>query len=322
MLALICVLAGLPGACASSASSKSADSPATDQVAAAIDAAWDFSDPGASESRFQTLADDVQPSDNPLARTEYLTQVARAQGLQGKFEKARATLEGIKATTGPTRTKATVRWLLESGRVRNSSEQAGRGRAEFVEAWNIARELREDALAVDAAHMVAIAAGDDAKQAIEWNERAIKYAEGSSDERARRWQGSLYNNLGWAYHDLGRYPAALDAFRRALREREKTPEKRAALLTARWAVGRALRSLAKFDEALAIQEGVAAEYASDGREDGFVEEELGECLLALGRPIDAATHFGKAYDLLSHDALLVAHEPGRIERLREHGASR
>ena len=48
---------------------------------------------------------------------------------------------------------------------------------------------------------------------------------------------------------------------------------------ARWAVARALRSLARFDEALEIQQRLA----EHGPADGYVEEELAELLLATGR---------------------------------------
>jgi hypothetical protein len=54
-----------------------------------------------------------------------------------------------------------------------------------------------------------------------------------------------------------------------------------------------------------------------GDSDGFVQEELGECLLALGREEEARSWFAQAYELLSQDAWLAASEPARIARLGE-----
>ena len=56
------------------------------------------------------------------------------------------------------------------------------------------------------------------------------------------------------------------------------------------------------------------------REDGYGSEEIGECLLALGREDDARPWFARAAELLSGDAFLAEHEPDRIERLRRLGA--
>jgi hypothetical protein len=50
------------------------------------------------------------------------------------------------------------------------------------------------------------------EEKLDWNLQAIRYAENSSDERAKRWMGSLYNNSGWTLFDQGRYPEALELF--------------------------------------------------------------------------------------------------------------
>ncbi|HVU10165.1 MAG TPA: hypothetical protein VHD90_02760, partial [Phototrophicaceae bacterium] len=84
---------------------------------------------------------------------------------------------------------------------------------------------------------------------------------------------------------------------------------------ARWTVGRTLRALGRIDEALAIQR----QLAEIGGDDGYVDEELGECLLALGRNQEAKPHFAIAYAKLSSDAWLVAHEADRLERMRRLG---
>lgn len=50
--------------------------------------------------------------------------------------------------------------------------------------------------------------------------------------------------------------------------------------------------------------------------DGYVHEEIGENLLALGQKGNAAPHFKEAYTLLAADQWLPEAEPERIERLR------
>ncbi len=53
-------------------------------------------------------------------------------------------------------------------------------------------------------------------------------------------------------------------------------------------------------------------------EDGFVYEELGECLHALGKPGEARPYFRRAYGLLSQIEW-VAGDAERLERLRSLG---
>ena len=82
---------------------------------------------------------------------------------------------------------------------------------------------------------------------------------------------------------------------------------------ARWCVARCLRSLERYAEALDMQE-VLAE-SETGSEDGYVYEEIGENLLALGRGEEAATYFSRAHELLSDDDWVADNESERLERL-------
>lgn len=52
-----------------------------------------------------------------------------------------------------------------------------------------------------------------------------------------------------------------------------------------------------------------------GETDGYVHEEIGECLLALDRHDDARPHFAHAWSALSRDAHLCADDPERLARL-------
>jgi tetratricopeptide (TPR) repeat protein len=155
-----------------------------------------------------------------------------------------------------------------------------------------------------------------AEQQIAWNLRALELAQHSPDERARRWQGSLYNNIGWTYHDIGQYDRALEMFQQALVFRQAQGQP-AQIRIARWSVARALRSLGRTAEALAMQRQLLDEHEHAGMTDGYVLEELGECLLSLGRSDEARPYFARAYATLSDDPWLAQNEPTRLERLKQ-----
>ncbi len=278
-----------------------------------LDVLWDFADPKASAARFQAHLDALDPESDPVAVAETLTQLARAQGLQRDFAAAHATLDAVSPETREDFPLVQVRYLLERGRAFNSAGEPARAVPLFREAWGAAATSDLDYYAVDAAHMLAIALPPAEQPA--WAEKAIGRAKASSDPRTRQWLGPLNNNLGWTRHDGGDFEAALACFEAALEAYEaegKLPQIR----IAKWAAARALRSLGRLDEALARQQALLAELDAAGEEDGYVFEEIGECLLALGRPDDAAPHFAKAYAVLSKDEWLVEHEGARIERLR------
>jgi tetratricopeptide (TPR) repeat protein len=90
---------------------------------------------------------------------------------------------------------------------------------------------------------------------------------------------------------------------------------------AQWCVARTLRSLKRVEEALSKQMTLKAEYeaAGEGDRDGFVYEEIGECLLELKRIKEARPYFAKAHEILSQDSWLAEKEPERLARLRELG---
>ena len=184
----------------------------------------------------------------------------------------------------------------------------------FAAAWELARTLGEDGLAVDAAHMLALVDAPPGQRV--WHARALDLADRSPDPDARRWRGSLWNNIGWARFDAGDLDGAMAAFETALaarREQDKPRETR----VAEWCVARCLRALGRPAEALAIHERLAVEMSAAGdHEDGYASEEIAECLLAMGREEDARPHFARAAKLLGADAGLATHEPDRIARLR------
>ena len=279
-----------------------------------FDALWDYSHPEQTEAKFRAILLGF-PEQEP-AFLELLTQIGRAQGLQGKFEQAHRTLDQVERRVGEVPSRPKVRCLLERGRAFNSSGDPERARPCFEEALQLAKQLGEDFYAVDALHMLAVVARPE--QGLELNRQVIAFAESSLQERARNWLGSLYNNLGWTYHDLGDYASALEIFEKAeawCRAKGQARETRIAA----WCVARTLRSLGRVEEALKRQMTLKDELDSAGEKDGYVFEEIGECLFALNRPKQARPYFRKAYEHLLQDTWLAEHEPERLRRLKELG---
>jgi tetratricopeptide (TPR) repeat protein len=160
--------------------------------------------------------------------------------------------------------------------------------------------------------MLAIVEKDDA--ALYWNLAALALCERSQEERAQRWKGSLLNNIGWTYHAMGRYDEALDIFTRGLVWQSAANRSKETRI-AQWTIGRTLRSMGRYAEALAIQEELRRADPSDG----YVDEEMAECLLALGRDAEARPNFAAAHAQLSSDPWLAEKEPERIARLASLG---
>jgi tetratricopeptide (TPR) repeat protein len=279
-----------------------------------FNAMWDFDAPAATESRFKSVIPRARESGDANYYSELLTQIARSQGLQGKFGEAHVTLDAAYAAITDDNSVAMVRYLLERGRVYNSSGDPGVSRGYFLKAFDLAEDIGADFYAVDALHMLGIV--DPPEKQMAWNVRALEIAEKSGDERARKWRGSLYNNLGWTYHDLGEYEEALEMFEKSLVFREEMNDS-AGVLIAKWTIARANRSLGNVKGSLEMQIDLEQNVEQYGLPpDGYVYEEIAECLLLLGRNQESMRYFGLAYDILSKDDYMVANEPDRLERLK------
>lgn len=278
-----------------------------------FDLVWDFDKPAETERAFRRM---LEKAPDKEYRLELLTQIARCQGLQREFGEAHSTLDEVESEMGGGRVR--VRYLLERGRVFNSSGEKDKARPLFQEAFDLAMALDEEFFAVDAAHMMAIVSTP--HSALEWNLKALDIAEKALDDRARNWRGSLRNNLGWTYHEQGRYPEALQMFEKPL-EARVLQGKRNDILVARWCIGRCLRSMGKADQALEIQRELLAAREMNQDPDGFVHEEIGELLLDMGEGDEAKEHFRRAHEQLSTDAWLAANEATRLERLQRLGGA-
>lgn len=281
-----------------------------------FDQLWNYNQPAETEKRFRELLTEAETSGDKSYHAQLLTQIARTQGLQRHFDSAHKTLDAVQAMLTDDLTTAHIRYLLERGRVFNSSQKRDQARPLFLQAWELAQSAGEDSYAVDAAHMIAIveSAPD---QKMEWNLKALKLAERSSQHGAQKWLGSLYNNIGWTYHDSGEYEKALEIFQKALQWREQKGDAQT-IFIARWCIGRTLRSLGRIDEALTIQRGLLKEIEAGAPTDGYVCEELGELLLLKNDP-EAPRYFQLAYAELAGDAWFAANEAARLERLKTLG---
>ena len=283
-----------------------------------IDGLWDYSHPDVSEARFREVLPRAQRGGDREYHLQLLTQIARAQGLQRRYDDAHATLDGVRDrhVDGQSLPRVHVRYLLERGRCFNDTGKYSDARACFVEAWELGREKQFDALAVDAAHMLGIIEPGD--ESLAWNLKAMEHAKASADPKARRWLASLQNNIGWTYHGMGKYEEALGVFEDALRLRREQGNP-ANIRIERWSVAKMHRLLGRAQQALETQRQLHDELSAINEPDGYVFEEMGECLLALDRPEEARAPFARAHELLSKDGWFAKNEAPRLERMRSLG---
>ncbi|MDB5323427.1 MAG: hypothetical protein JWN40_5058 [Phycisphaerales bacterium] len=285
-----------------------------------FDTLWDYSQPAETQERFRELLPAARASGDRDYHLQLLTQIARAQGLSRQFDAAHATLEHVREAMTDELKTVQVRYLLERGRCCNDTDNLEKALECFLQAWELAQAERFDGYAVDAAHMLGIIARPQA-EAMAWNLRALEYATASNDPDARRWLATLQNNIGWTYHAMGDYPAALAVFEEALRLRQ-SQGKPGPIRVARWCIAKMHRLLGRAAEALPVQESLLGECERARQPDGYVHEELAECLLALGRRAQAAPHFARAYELLASDPGFPKDEAARLQRMKELGTSK
>jgi hypothetical protein len=123
-----------------------------------FDALWNYDDPAATERRFRELLPRAEQGTDRSWHAQLLTQIARAQGLQRNFADTHATLDWAQALFTPKLSTARIRYLLERGRVFNSSGQAEHTGPLFHEAADLAQSEQQDFYAADPLHMLAIVA--------------------------------------------------------------------------------------------------------------------------------------------------------------------
>lgn len=237
-----------------------------------------------------------------------MTSVARRKGLASQFDEAHALLDEAQILAGDD--PVDLAWCaIERGRLINSAGEAPAALIHFERAWALACSASEHNLAVDAAHMLAIASPLEA--AITWTATALDCIE--ANPRVAHWKGPLYNNIGWHYFEAGRYEEALEAFQLGVKVRENGGARE--LRIAHYTVVRTLRALGRIDEAIALGEHVVSVADAAGEAAPYVYEELAECY--ADRDAARATVFAKrALAVLSQNAHLASSEAERLARLR------
>jgi tetratricopeptide (TPR) repeat protein len=287
-----------------------------------LESLWDFENVAESEKRFQTRLIELgqNPTHDCSEMIEALTQLARAQSLQGDLLASRQTLKRaedlLSASEATYRVTAKIRYLLELGRVYVLEKTPSQARPQFAQAWTLASNSGEDFYAIDAAQMLASVEPQKLKK--DWTLKALELAQSSPQPRAKQTQGTLYTPLGWIQYDVRNFEEALTYFRKASSFIQAEVQPRKAIVV-KWAVAKTLRALNLVEEALDIQKDLLAELDRLHFKDGYVYEELAECLQSLKRAGEAQIYFDMAYRELSQNEWLTDNSPARLKRLKELG---
>lgn len=262
-------------------------------LAVDVNALWDYGQPELSEQRFRAAQAEARGDDWLVLQT----QIARSHGLRRDFDRARALLAEVEPRLAASSPEVRVRYHLELGRTYASPahpddaltpEALALARQHYLRAYDLAAAARLDFLAIDALHMMPSVDTDPALQR-RWDERALAYLEQSDQPEARRWEGSLRQNLGYALHLAGDYDAALVQFRLSRAFSERMGKLRAQRI-ADWMIAWTYRAQQRYADALALQLALERAWDADGEPDPEVYEELAHLYRALGDEDRAAQY--------------------------------
>ncbi len=272
-----------------------------------FDKLWNYQKPAETELKFR----DLLPQAKKKGKSYYLqllTQIARTLSLQANYQEAYKILADVSSQLTDDMHVAKVRYLLELGRTQNAEKRGELANKTFYEAFSIADKTKEWGYAVDALHMIAITysygALESAQEKLQWEAKAISYAESKDSTNAKKWLGSLYFNAGWSYHGLKLYKEALDTFIKAAELDKANSSPDWILLDDRRTVAQMKRLVGKIDEAFAEQEQLEKENL-----------ELGELYLLKKDEASAREYFAKAYPLLK-DQLGDEKYDDRLKRIK------
>jgi tetratricopeptide (TPR) repeat protein len=246
---------------------------------------WDFNKPDVSEERFRSALSTASGDEALILQT----QIARTYGLRRDFSKAQQILADIEPQLQNASNEARTRYYIELGRTYSSATHPPESqtdtvkklaRSAYLQAAELAQNSKLDNLAIDALHMMVFVDTAPEEQ-IEWNRKALALAELSTQPDAKKWEGSLHNNMGYALHLLGRYEDALSEFNLALVAHEKggNPQN---IRVAHWMIAWTLRALGRLQEAIDIQLRLEQECEEAGEPDPYVFEELELLYQAVG----------------------------------------
>ena len=100
-----------------------------------LDSLWDFDDPDGSERRFRALCPGRERSRAAALLAELLTQLARAEGLQRRFDDADRTLDEAQRRRSCRATRAAASGSCSSAAACDRPERGPRKLA-FLDAWD------------------------------------------------------------------------------------------------------------------------------------------------------------------------------------------
>jgi tetratricopeptide (TPR) repeat protein len=126
---------------------------------------------------------------------------------------------------------------------------------------------------------------------LKWAQEALSIVLASNQESAKKWEASVRNNIGMAYHSLKNFDQALEQFEKALalRKANGLPDQ---VFVAQWMIAWTLRAQDKIDQALAIQLRLEREAQITGKPDPYVFEELEHIFRAKGNE-ERARHYAQ-----------------------------
>jgi tetratricopeptide (TPR) repeat protein len=243
--------------------------------AARVLALWDFDDPAGSYARFVDAAGN-EP--DPADRQAMLTQAARAQGLCEAFAAGHAVLDSL-GDPAELADEPATRALLERGRLHHLGGDPERAVPLYQAAYDRAVAGTLIGLALDAAHMLAIAVPE-LDQQEEWTRRGLSLSAGSTDPLVAGMVAALLTNLAWSYADQDRWVLALELFDRVVQVRLASAADARTLHYARRDRAGALRAVGRHSEALTELRQMAA--TPEGADDPYVAEEIAANERAVG----------------------------------------
>jgi len=284
-----------------------------------FDKLWNFQNPSETEAKFRSLL----PTAEAMGLSYVLqlqTQIARTHSLRSNFTEAYAILAEVLPKLTDKLYVAKIRYLLELGRTQNSEKKGALANKVFQEAFNLADQNSEWGYAVDALHMIAITYSygtlESPIEKLNWEARAVAYAESKDSIYAKKWLGSLYFNSGWSYFELKRYPEALEIFTKAYQLDQANGAKDWILLDDRRTIAQMQRLTGKLEEAFLEQLRLEKENLEKlGKPDGFVFEELAELYLLRNEEAKAKEYFAKSYPLIA-DHLKEPKYQDRLDRVK------
>lgn len=279
-----------------------------------FDSKWNYSKPGVTRLKFNEIFDKEKSKANLNYQLELKTQIARTYSLEGNFIEAHSTLDKVYVSLNELTHIARIRYHLERGRTYNSAKKKESARIEFHLALKFSKKFESDFYAIDAIHMLSLSVSSkDLAEKLELNLRGLEVSKNSKEEKAKRWAGVFYNNMGWDYFENKKYNKALIQFTlcRDFYTKRKNYKRRD---IARWSMGKTYRLLGRLTAAHKVINSLLVE--NNGQDPtGYTYEEMAEVLMKKENLKESKIYFKKAYLILSKDTWMLKNEKKRLERI-------